>query len=225
MKSIQCEELLMTGFGKMLPVLSGLVCFGMLGIGGYFTLKLLIALFGSTDFRVSTSTALASIVVLFAAMIIASSIRQMSQQHKAPHLRAEKAATYQLCTDLWGHLLRHGHNVEERSPNTLSDELRALERLLLLYGSPGVLKAYAALRALERDSEAQDSRVRLQFATLLMEMRQDLGAETRGLTAEELRQLLFAETDRASTPAPASAYRDMRPRVSLAASSFGLQPG
>jgi hypothetical protein len=58
--------------------------------------------------------------------------------------------------------------------------------------------------------------VRPQFATL-PEMRQDLGAETTGLTAEELLHLLFAEADQASTPAPA--YRDAQPRVSPAASS------
>ena len=209
----------MTSFGKTLPVLFGLVCLGGLGVGGYFTLKLLIALFGSTDFRVSTSTALASVVVLFAAMIIATSIRQASQQNKASQLRAEKAATYQLCTDLWGHLLRHGYGAEERSPNTLSDELLALERLLLLYGSPGVLKAYAALRALERERGAHNPHVKVQFATLLMEIRQDLGSETTGLTADELLHLLFAEADQASTPAPAPTYQDLQPRVSLAANS------
>jgi hypothetical protein len=208
----------MTGFGKTLPVLSGLVCLGVLGVGGYFTLKLLIALFGSTDFRVSTSTALASVVVLFAAMIIASSIRQVSQQNKAPHLRAEKAATYQLCTDLWGYLLRQEHGAEARSANTVLDELRALERLLLLYGSPGVLKAYAALQVLARDRGAHHPHVGVQFTTLLMEMRQDLGSETTGLTADELLHLLFVDAAQARAPAQAPAYQDLQPRVSLAAS-------
>ena len=109
--------------------------------------------------------------------------------------------------------------VSESSPRALSNELRALERLLLLYGSPGVLKAYTALRALERERGTHNPHVRSQFATMLMEIRQDLGSETKGLTAEELLHLLFAEAAQASTPAPAPTYRDVQPRVSLAASS------
>jgi|GEM_PF-2009361 len=206
-------------FSKTLSVLFGVALLGVLGVGGYFALICIVERLRSMDFQVAAVTTSASVVILLAALIIAKSIRQASQQHQAPQLRAEQAATYQRCTDLWGHLLRHGHGAEARSPHGLSDELLDLERLLLLYGSPGVLKAYAALRALERESGAHHPHVRAQFATLLLEMRQDLGSETTGLTAAALLPLLFAEAAQASTPVPAPAYQDLQPRVSLVASS------
>ena len=113
----------MTDFGKTLPVLFALVCRGALGVGGYFALEFLIVLFGRLDFRVGAATALASVIVLLAAMIIARSIRQASTQNTANQLRAEQAMTYQRCTALWGCLLWQGHGAEATSSNSSSDEL------------------------------------------------------------------------------------------------------
>src|SRR5438093_1573013 len=180
-------------FGQTLAVLFSLALLGVLGVGGYFALKRIGGLFGSMDFPVAAVTVIASVVALLAALIIASSIRQVGKQNAAHQLHTEKAATYQLFIDLWEDLLRHGRDAEERNPDTLSEELLALDRRLMLYGSAGVVKAHAGLRALERDSGAHNPRVRSQVATVLMEIRQDLGLETQGLTAEELLPLLLAD--------------------------------
>ena len=123
-------------FGQTLAVLFSLALLGVLGVGGYFALKRIGELFGSMDFQVAAVTAIASVVALLAALIIASSIRQAGKQNTAHQLHTEKAATYQLFIDLWEDLLRHGRDAEERSPDTLSEELLALDRRLLLYGSP-----------------------------------------------------------------------------------------
>lgn len=202
-------------FGQTLAVLFSLALLGVLGLGGYFALERIGELFGSMDFQVAAVTAIASVVALLAALIIASSIRQAGKQNTAHQLHTEKAATYQRFIDLWEDLLRHGRDAEDHSPDTVSEEFLALDRRLMLYGSAGVVKAYAALRALERESGAHHPHVRSQFATLLMEIRQDLGAETAGLTAAELLPLLFANADQASAPANASSYQDRTPRVSL----------
>lgn len=209
----------MTVFGKTLPVLFGLVCLGALGVGGYFTLQLLIPLFGSMDVRVSAVTAIASVVVLLAAMIIASSMRQARKQNTANQLHAETTATYQLFLELWMDLLRHGRGTEDHSPHPWSAELLALDCRLMLYGSSSVVKAHAVLRALERDNGAHHPQVRLQVARVLLAIRQDLGLATQGLTAEELLSLLPADSGRTSAPANTNAYRDLTPRVSLASSA------
>lgn len=211
-------------FGQSLAVLFSLALLGVLGVGGYFALKRIGELFGSMNFQVATVTGIASVVTLLAALIIASSIRQASNQHKVHQLHTENAAMYQLFLDLWTDLLRHGRDSGDRSPDTWSGDLLALDRRLMLYGSSGVVKAHARLRALERDSGAHTPQVRLQVANVLLEIRQDLGIETQGLTAEELLALLPAAADKVSAPANASAYhtnsyQDPTPRVSLASSS------
>lgn len=206
-------------FGPTLAVLFSLALLGVLGVGGYFALKFSVELFGSMDFQVAAVTAIASVVALLAALIIASSIRQAAKQNTANQLHTEKAATYQLFIDLWEDLLRHGRDSEDRSPNTLSEELLALDRRLMLYGSSGVVKAHAALRALERESGAQNPRVRSQFTKVLIETRQDLGLETQGLTAEEFLPLLGADSAKTSVPTNAGSYQNLTPRVSLASDS------
>jgi hypothetical protein len=126
---------------------------------------------------------------------------------------------YQLFLDLWGDFPRYGRNTEDRSQDTVSKELLALDRQLILYGNAGVVHAYAALRVLERHSGTQHPQVRLQVARGIMEIRQDLGVGTQGLAVEELLPQLFAEADQACLPATVSVYQDLQPRVSLAASS------
>ena len=206
-------------FGRILAVLFSLVLLGALGAGGYFALKFGVELFGNMDLQVAAVTTIASVVALLAAKIIASSIRQASQQNKANQLHAEKAMTYQRFIDIWEDLCRHGRDSEDRNPNELSEELLALDRHLILYGGSSVVKAHAALRVLERENRAQHPDTRAQFLKALIEIRHDLGSGTHDLTVEELQQLFFANSDRVSASTMASAYQDLQPRVSLASNS------
>ena len=91
-----------------------------------------------------------------------------------------------------------------------------MERLLALYGSARVIKAYIALRALERDGGPQSPDVELQFAKALLETRKDLGSETVGLKPEDLRQLLFGDSDQGSVAANSNAYQDRQLHAALA---------
>jgi hypothetical protein len=206
-------------FRKTLSVFFGVTVLGALGAGSYCALTRIVERLRSMDFQVAAVTTSASIVILLAAMIIARSIRQTGKQPTGHPLHAAKTLTYQLFVDLWGDFLRYGRTTEARSPETLSKELLALDRQLMLYGSAGVVNVYAALRALERHSGIQHPQVRSQIARVIMEIRQDLGVETQGLALAELLPLLLADADQANTPATAPAYQDLQPRVSLAASS------
>ena len=166
-----------------------------------------------------TITAITSIVALLVSLIIAGSIRRTSQQNKANLLHAENVATYQLFADMWASLLQYGRGPEEGNSSKLSTELQALDCFLTLYGSPGVIKAHAVLRALARASGAQNPQVRSQFAKALLEIRKDLGSKMQSLTAEELEQFIFAEAGKVSASSKASAYRGRQARVYLASKS------
>lgn len=186
-----------------------------LGVGIYFGLRLIAGPFGKIDSQVASVTAIASIVTLLAATIIASSIRHTSDRKHADQFLTERAATYQIFLDVWTDLLRQGRGAEDQSVNNSLERLKILDRLIILYGSPGVVKAHSALRALEQESGAQNPNLRAQFIKALMEIRKEIGSQMRGLTAEEVQQLLLPDAVVVSASAKPNTYQDLQPRVSL----------
>jgi hypothetical protein len=178
--------------------------------------------FSAFDLQFVAVAVIASLVVLLAATVVASGIHQLGKSHRANALHAEKAATYQLFTDLWGTLLQPGGMPEDGGPYPWPGERQAMDRLMALCGSSSVVRAYAAFRASAVEGGANSPRLRSQFAETLLEMRKDLGAETRNLTAGELQQLFFANSGEGgpsvSASAGASRYQDIKPRVPLASS-------
>lgn len=159
------------------------------------------------DLRFAAVALAASLLILLAGIIVARSVRRLGTSGNANAPRAEKAATYQLFVDLWGTLLQPGQAAEGGGPYPWSAERQALTRLIALYGSPGVVKTYAAFCASAGESAADNTQARAHFARTLLEIRKDLGAETRGLTAEELRRLFFADSEEVRAPVKASGYQ------------------
>jgi hypothetical protein len=176
---------------------------------------LIVGLFTSLDFQAARITMIASVVAILAAIIIARAIQQSGRQQIVKQLMEGKAATYRQLIDQWHDLLRSGGGAEDRGRAQLPEELRSLERSLAVFGAGRVLKAYVALRDLERERGLQSPEVRSQLAKVLLEIRKDLGSDTVGLTAEDLRHLLFADAEAMSIPANASDYQGRRLPVSL----------
>jgi hypothetical protein len=206
-------------FGHTLALLIGLALLGALGVSGYFALKVVIGLFVSMDSEVAAVISIASFVMLMAALIMVSSIRQATKQHQANRLQAQKAAAYQLFIAVWGDIIQEGGGTEDQSLSKLSEELKALDRRLILYGSPVLIKAHTGLQTLHRQNGLRSSNATSQFAGALLAVRRELGSETRGLTAEELQQLLLGSSVETEGSYKANAYLDLEPRVSLASNS------
>lgn len=203
----------MKAISKILYMILTVILLVGVGSAGYFALRFISSLFGRMDPEVAAVTAIASLMMLLASLIIAGSIRRASRGSKQNQLRADKAATYKVVINVWQEQLL-GPGLENPVTNTASEELQALDRLLILYGSPEVIKAHAGLRALERERGAQDPNVSLQFTRTVMEMRQDLGSETLGFSVGELQQLLFPNSDDAIVSTK-NACQGFQPRVSL----------
>jgi len=180
-------------FSKTLTVLFGLALLGAVGLGAYWALQWIVELFLRLDSQVAAVTGIASVVMLLAAAIIASGVGRATQQSKVNQFLTEKAATYDLFIDLWGSLFLAEHDTEDRSPEQLSEELRTLDRQLILYGSSGVVKVHVALRALWREGRMSQPNGRYEFVKALMAIRKDLGFDEPGLTLEDLRQLLLPD--------------------------------
>lgn len=165
--------------------------------------------------QLTTSAVLAALV---AAWLVVGTVSRARQRRAAERLHAERAATYQFFADVWA-------AVVAGAGENLDAERRALDRLMALYAGAGALKAHVALRTLERERGVADPAVRIQLARALLEMRRDLGLETRGLAAEEL-GMLFDSDQRPEPVATIGApsvpaipqpptVNDLRPRVSL----------
>lgn len=175
-------------FGQTISVLFALTLLGALGIGGYFAIDYIIALFSSMDTQVARVTAVASVVVLLAATLIASTIRQSGKQSRANPLHADKVSTYRLFVDTWTNLLHEGQGTI-----ALSEALQALDQPLALHGSPAVIHAHNALRAWVAENGTQDPEAKTRFAKALLEVRKDIGSDTNGLTAEALSRLVLPD--------------------------------
>jgi hypothetical protein len=182
--------------GNTLAALVVLASLATLGAGGYLAFDFVLGFFASLEPQAARVTVLASIVALFAAAIVARSIRQAASRIRASTLSVEKSATYRLFIEQWESLLSERRRSADRGPAE-SEDLRSLDLLLVLYGSPAVIKAHAALRGLYRESRAQNHDMRPQFAKALVEIRKDLGSHAQGIVAEELQQLLIPASDEA----------------------------
>jgi hypothetical protein len=173
-------------------------------IGGVYAA---LAWAGGVLTQFATPAALAALAALVAAWLVARTAGRARQRRAAERLHAERVATYQLFADVWA-------AVVAGAAENLDGERRALDRLLALYGSPAVLKAHLALRALERERGPADPALRLELGRALLAIRRDLGLETAGLGAEDLQRLIEAAPRLPPGQTPA-VLRDIRPRVSL----------
>lgn len=195
-----------TVLGNIFGALLALALTAALGYYGYFAAKRFVVLFARLDFPVAMVTATACMDLLLAALIIAGSIRRAAQHNAEARRRMEKAEAYKLFIGTWEEMLRPGQTAE--SMVQLSRQMQDVNHLLILQGSPTLLKAHAAMQSVNLQE------ARSQFAEALLAIRKELGLESRGVEAKNLAQLLLSESDKAQ--GSSRARQDAQPRVSLA---------
>jgi len=168
-------------FGKTFGLLLGLALIAVLGWAAWLGLEYVGALFATLDAQVAKVTAIGSGVVLVAAAIISSAVRNRSAKSEVTHAREQKTGVYQFFVECW------------QDPATASHRHIALDRLLALHGGAAVIKAHMALRAIAREKGAAHPDTAAQLGNALLEIRRDLGgsAAARGIGAGELQQLIL----------------------------------
>jgi hypothetical protein len=170
---------------RTLGVLLALVLVGGIGIGVYIGGKRSVALIQRLDFQVAMAATIGTVALLLAATIISRSIRRAGEQVRDVQLHDSKAEAYRKFIGLWEELLGHGKGPDAKT--RLSRQVPEVSRLLVLHGSAAVVRAHATMQELD------PSEARSQFGDALLEIRKDLGLESRGLEAEELVQLLLSD--------------------------------
>jgi hypothetical protein len=197
----------MKTIGNILGTLLALAAVAALGFYGYLAAKRFVALFARLDFTVALVTATASVAVLLAAIVIAGSIRRASAQRREVQLRADKAEAYKLFIGLWEEMMLPQ---SDESLRQLSRQMQDVNHLMLLHGSPALLKIHAAMQT----QNLPDARTQLSAA--LLEIRKDLGMDSHGLDSTDLIGLLLNESDRMQSASRSGMHQDTQPRVSLA---------
>jgi hypothetical protein len=193
--------------GNILGVALALALTAAFGYYGYLATKLFVVLFARLDFTVAMVTATVVVAVLLAALIIAGSIRRAAWQNRETQRRADKAEAYKLFISVWEGLLRPGQTPEALAH--LSRQMQDATHLLVLHGCTAVVKAHTVMPSLSM-AEAH-----AKFAGALLEIRKDLGMESRGLEATELARLLLGESSSAPSSSRIGVREDTQPRVSL----------
>jgi hypothetical protein len=176
--------------GKTIAVVVGVGLLAAMAAGVYLGGRTIASLFAALDREVASVTAIACGAVLLAAWSIARGIRAASRQNRATTIRDEKSATYQLLLDFWVNRLEQAPRAGELSPE-LAGKLRALDRLLALYGDVHVIAAHTALRDRVRDHPDEQPRV----GDVVVAVRKDLGTDTPHEIARSLDQLLLPHRD------------------------------
>ena len=188
-------------FGKTFGLLLGLAVMAALVAGAYFALEFIVSLFAGLDTQVARVTAIASVVVLLASMIITAGIHEAGRRSTAVQHREQKAATYQFFVDCW------------EDPTSAREKLQALDRLLALYGGAAVIKSHVALRTIAREKGSRHPDAASQFGKALFEIRKDLGEYGQGITAGDLQELVLPRSDSVS---PVARLGDPQPGAALA---------
>ncbi len=181
----------MNTFNQLLAVLIALALLSTMIVGGYMAIEYIAAVFLGMDPQVARVTGVASAAVLLAALLVASSIRRANTQNRIDQINAEKAAAYRRFLDTWTRVLQEPAG--RVNPRTIqsSDVLQTLNQSLVLYGSTEIIKTHTALLAQLAAGGVQDLDIRSQFTRALLNVRKDLGSDSRGLTADHLLNLLF----------------------------------
>ncbi len=190
--------------GKAVAFLVFALVMGAMGYAVLLAIRGVVAMFASLDPQVAMVTAIGSCVALAASWIISRGMRMARQESKATKVREETAATYQLFVDFWRNVSAQPDSAQRFAPG-LTEKLEVLDRLLLLYGSAGVIRAHSDLREIGREKSMQDARARDLFGEALLAIRKDLGSDASKEVVVELRRLL--------SPAEASAARPSAARL------------
>lgn len=178
-----------------------------LGLSGYWAAKHYLTLFARLDFTIAIVTGTAVVTLLVAALSLARSIRRVGADSGQIRVRAERAVLYKRLIDSWNETLCLGRDSDSDRP--FSKERLELNHALALYGSAAVVKAHITMQSLEPPS------ARNEFASLLLQIRKELGSDTTNLSAVELLQLFPPNLGRPSTFATANLAQDLQPRITL----------
>ena len=192
---------------NILGTVAALAFAAALCVGGYLAAKRFVVFFARLDFPVAMVTGTSVAAILLASMIIAAAIRGAGAGSATAAQRAAKTETYRLFVRKWEELLRPGQPSDGRIQH--SDQIREISHLLALHGSTTVLKAHADLQSLDL------AEARTRFATTLLQVRKELGLDSRGFGVQELQQLLFPEAEAAARASQNGVRHDTSPRMSF----------
>lgn len=180
----------MKNFSQTLATLIGLLLLGVAAYAAIAAIKYFGMLYMALDPQTAKLTTFISIIVLLCTLAIAHGIRIAAMRRMRQQLGMEIAAAYQYFMDYWGEMLN------QKIPVNKSPEmLQTLGRFMALYGNSEVLKAHMALQTMMQEGGAQAADMRAQFGKALFAMRKDLGADTAGITAQQLQRLVLQEQD------------------------------
>ena len=190
----------MRGSSSFFGTIFALALLAALLAGGYFLFKYVGGAFAALEPQLETLAAIASIVALICAVIIAEGLKARGLSERQGAAFREKTALYEaLLASCAAGLRANGSDAAQTD-----DELRKLERLLILHGGNKVISAYVRFRRLPREGGKLGEDGPALLKTLAVEMRSDLGSLNAFRNDDDLLALLL---DRVCKPTAFTAER------------------
>lgn len=202
---------------RLLGVFLGLALLAGLGVAGFVALEWLLQKLMALDAAYSTLlTNIASVACLTIALVMADKARRAGKNNSVGAAFERRSAAYAEFLQYWHEWLQRAHRPGAFEYEDQLVDAESLDQALILLGSARVLKAHIALRMAERQGELDTSSNRRQFIDALIQIRQELGQDSRGIEASALAGLCFPESDptgRTTEPSsdPESASEEQSP--------------
>jgi hypothetical protein len=178
-----------------LGVLFGLALLAAVGVGAYWGLVWVVGLFASLDPKVAALTGILSALALLAAAIIAGSRDRAMRRLGVWQIDAERAAAYSLFLDHWQRSIQGRPDPRGADAAATAITLRSLDLGLALYGSAEVLKAHHSLHELLAVGRLGEPDARTAIVAAVVEIRKELGSDSKGLTPVDLTRAIFSGRD------------------------------
>jgi hypothetical protein len=187
--------------GKTLGTLFALGLVGALALLAYMGANRLLNLWTRLDFQVAGAALVFAAAVLAAALIVGAGLRRAARETKAAAVYGGKVEAYSSFIALWDELLDR-----RKSPDDvlrLAQQMRAVNRSLVVHGATAVVKAHAAMQ------QGPLGEAPARFADAVIAIRKDLGHVSGDLAAQDWMRLLLPE------PEPTPVALGGQPYVSL----------
>ncbi len=179
----------MKAWGTITVALLMLAALAAIAFAGFHLIRFAIQPVTELSEPVRTVTMAVLLVVVLLTIVITLTVRRGQDRHRVERLRAERAEAYRRFVEVWALSMGSDEACEGRRAN--EEAVADVRRDLLLVGSRGVIRQYAAFCRAADHLDADNPAVCAAIERVLVEIRRDLGRSSVLLNNGELIDLFL----------------------------------
>lgn len=170
-------------------LLLGIILLLALGVLAFFLIKWIVEVFPTIDKTVQAAV-IAALVALFS--VIFTFWKERSRSLREAH-RDQKIKAYSQFYESMFSVLRASKNNSKYDESKLADEFFEIQKNILFYGSPKVIKNFSEFKLVSGNEEPQADEILKSVGRVLLAMRDDIGLSNSGLDELNIHQIYVTD--------------------------------